>query len=414
MERTTGVACWCGRIVFVVDNHYQEFAIMTPMKNNNTQYVPGMSLFAQLLANEGLQVRVNADAKTAYFDPDARCLTLPHWSGFDHDAWMLFIAHEVGHALETPKHFVRHPKWVALSNLYGKEAVLMTANVFEDIRIERLVRKRYAGLNVVFVRGYNSLLNKGFFGTEEEAKVYCEASTLDRINLYAKVGSLWRLSLTKPTDIQWFNRGLAAETFDDVMTLVEDVMLALTKQNEALPKTQMAGAQQSGKNGESRQQGEQNGQKGAGQSGGSQQGQNGQNQQGQDGRGSDQNGEGNQEQDGDTGQGAAQGLANDSRQDNSSGETGQNADSTTQDAATNGQTDASATATGAGTGVGNPFTCESQQRMNQRLNDSVESYYSGMATIVLPKPKPTKTYSIKAQLVTWGNNYNENDVDNYW
>ena len=195
-------------------------------------HVPSYSLFAQLLASERLRVTVDRRAKTASFSPEARILTLPSWSNFDNDAWLLFIAHEVGHALFTPADSFTRDSFTSLATKYGHNAVLGVANVFEDVRIERLVREKYRGLAGTFSRGYHSLMNREFFGFTSQTIVPAWASktVLDRINIYAKVGGLLRLSLTEAQESQWFNRALRAETFDDVMVLVAEVMAQLTEQ----------------------------------------------------------------------------------------------------------------------------------------------------------------------------------------
>ena len=195
-------------------------------------HVPSYSLFAQLLASERLRVTVDRRAKTASFSPEARILTLPSWSNFDNDAWLLFIAHEVGHALFTPADSFTRESFTSLATKYGHNAVLGVANVFEDVRIERLVREKYRGLAGTFSRGYHSLMNREFFGFTSQTIVPAWASktVLDRINIYAKVGGLLRLSLTEAQEIAWYNRALRAETFDDVMVLVAEVMSQLTEQ----------------------------------------------------------------------------------------------------------------------------------------------------------------------------------------
>ena len=194
-------------------------------------HVPSYSLFAQLLASERLRVTVDRRAKTASFSPEARTLTLPSWSNFDNDAWLLFIAHEVGHALYTPSDSFTRESFTSLASKYGHNAVLGVANVFEDVRIERLVREKYRGLAGTFSRGYHSLMSRSFFGFSSlSSSEWSEKTVLDRINIYAKVGGLLRLSLSESQEIAWFNRALRAETFDDVMVLVAEVMSQLTEQ----------------------------------------------------------------------------------------------------------------------------------------------------------------------------------------
>lgn len=216
-------------------------------KPTATAHVPSYSLFAQLLAGERLTVRVDANLKTAAFSPDSRVLMLPSWSGFSNESWLLFIAHEVGHALYTPADsLTTHPEWLRLTKAHGLAVVKNVINVFEDIRIERLVRNKYRGLSGVFGRGYHSLLSQKFFGFEAAElsdAVWANKQVLDRINLYAKVGTLVRRSLSTSQEIAWYNRALKADTFEEVLTLVEEVILALTEEQKKNLKQEQAGQQ---------------------------------------------------------------------------------------------------------------------------------------------------------------------------
>lgn len=192
----------------------------------SSAYAPGISLFAKLLASENLTVTIAASAKTASFMPKERVLTLPSWTGFTEDAWLLFVAHEVGHALYTPADSFTHPGFVRLTQQHNPELVRNIMNVFEDIRIERLIREKYRGLTGVFGRGYASLLDKAFFGGDVPAIIskWESFGPMDRINVYAKVGALVRMPLSRDTEIRWYNAGLHTQTFDDVVTLVEQVL----------------------------------------------------------------------------------------------------------------------------------------------------------------------------------------------
>ena len=205
-------------------------------KPTDTAHVPSYSLFAQLLAGERLTLRIDPSLKTAAFSPSTRVLMLPSWSGFSNESWLLFIAHEVGHALFTPADGITtHPEFLRLSNAHGFVVVRNVLNVFEDIRIERLVRTKYRGLAGVFGRGYHSLLTQKFFGfdtTDLSDAVWAQKSVLDRINIYAKVGTLVRRSLSTSQEIAWFNRGLTADTFEEMLTLTEEVILALNEEQK--------------------------------------------------------------------------------------------------------------------------------------------------------------------------------------
>lgn len=231
------------------------------------QYAPSLSLFAQLLAAERLTLAVSDGAQTASFSPANRVLTIPSWKGWSEAAWLFFVAHEVGHALWTPAAYDKTPTWLTLVKQYGTGVVHMLTNLIEDIRIERLVRVKYRGLGGVFSRGYLSLLEKDFFGWGErgltDAK-WLKLSPLDRLNIYAKVGGLKRVSLITANEIVWYNRAASAQTFAEVMGIVADILSTLTKEQQEKLAEQGQGQQSAPQQGEQsgpKQQGEQSGPK---------------------------------------------------------------------------------------------------------------------------------------------------------
>ena len=157
--------------------------------------------------------------------------------------------------------------------------MLGVTNVFEDIRIERQVREKYRGLTGTFSRGYQSLLTREFFGvpvSELTPEKVAQRQRLDRINLYAKIGGVCRLTLSDAQDAAWFNRALAATTYDQIMSLVSDVM-------EQLSDEQRQQAAQNAQQGQSQQGQGQNGQ-GSSQPSNGQQNPNDQNGQSQNGQ----------------------------------------------------------------------------------------------------------------------------------
>lgn len=198
----------------------------THVSGNTSSYVPGISLFAKLLADEAITVRVDPAATTASFQPEHRVLTLPPWQGFDEAAWLLFVSHEVGHAIYTPRDVFHDPDYVALETEYGPGAVLTVWNIVEDVRIERLIQQKYHGLSGIFLRGYRSLLAKSFFGWADTCPpdTWTGYGLWDHLNIYAKVGTLLRLSLTTDEEQRYHSRMMANESHADVMQLVREMM----------------------------------------------------------------------------------------------------------------------------------------------------------------------------------------------
>ena len=60
-------------------------------------------------------------------------------------------------------------------------------NVTEDVRIEKLMSCRYAGLSKTFYNGYKQLHESDFFCLEGDD--ITKMNLADRINLYYKIGN---------------------------------------------------------------------------------------------------------------------------------------------------------------------------------------------------------------------------------
>ena len=167
------------------------------------------SQLAKLLATENLIVE-SKQVQTASFNVHTRVLTLPQWDQATGSVYDLLVAHEVGHALFTPDE-----KW--------DEAVKVPhqfVNVVEDVRIEKLIKRKYLGLGKTFFQGYRELNEQDFFQIGEED---IESFNLaDRVNLHAKIGHFVDVPFT---DVE---RGILkivedCETFED--TLAASVIL---------------------------------------------------------------------------------------------------------------------------------------------------------------------------------------------
>ena len=94
------------------------------------------SQLAKLLATEDILVE-HKKVETAEFNVQTRVLTLPMWEKASNGVIDMLVGHEVGHALYTP-----NTEW-------WKEVQIpqQFVNVVEDARIEKLIKRRYEGLN---------------------------------------------------------------------------------------------------------------------------------------------------------------------------------------------------------------------------------------------------------------------------
>ena len=162
---------------------------------------------ARVLATEDLVVE-HKNVSTASFNVDTRVLILPMWEKASSVVYDMLVGHEVGHALYTPNE--------DLPNHIPHQFV----NVVEDARIEKLMKRRYAGLNKCFYGGYQELHDEDFFQIKDE-----DISTFnlaDRVNLFFKVGNYLNISFTeKETEI--VKMIASCETFADVIIAAEEL-----------------------------------------------------------------------------------------------------------------------------------------------------------------------------------------------
>jgi hypothetical protein len=165
---------------------------------------------AKCLATENLIIE-HKKVPTAMFDVDRRVLTLPTWDKASATVYDLLVGHEVGHALYTD-----NIDWTVDYPEVPKDFV----NVLEDVRVERLMKKKYPGLSRTFYNGYNELNNDDFFSTKEEN--LDELTFIDRINLYYKIGAFHNICFNDEEN-EFLTRASQTETLDDVLKLAREI-----------------------------------------------------------------------------------------------------------------------------------------------------------------------------------------------
>jgi hypothetical protein len=175
------------------------------------------SHLARLLATEDLVVE-HKNVQTACFNVHTRVLTLPLWEKASNTVYDLLVGHEVGHALFTPDE-----DWTKEHKIPPQ-----FVNVVEDVRIERMMKRRYAGLAKTFYGGYKELNEQGFFAiANDDISTY---NLADRANLYFKIGSFLNLQFTaEEKDI--IDQIASTETFADVLEASE-VLYKYCKKNK--------------------------------------------------------------------------------------------------------------------------------------------------------------------------------------
>ena len=160
------------------------------------------SHLAKLLATEDLVVE-HKQCETAQFNVHTRVLTLPLWERASDVVYDSLVCHEVGHALFTPDE-----DWTQ-----DAQVPQQFINVVEDARIEKLMRRKYAGVAKTFYKGYKELHDKDFF--ELDGQNLCALNLADRANLHFKIGSHLELFFSIREE-EILDMIADCETFEDV------------------------------------------------------------------------------------------------------------------------------------------------------------------------------------------------------
>ena len=162
---------------------------------------------AKLLATENLLVE-HKKVETASFDVQNRVLTLPIWKT-SNDVYNMLVGHEVGHALYTPD---EDPTKLGVPMSF--------INVTEDARIEKLMKRKFPGLQKDFHKAYSQLTDNDFF--EIEGKDLTELTLVDRINLHYKIGSYAMVPFTA-AETPLKDAAGVTETFEEALQVAKDI-----------------------------------------------------------------------------------------------------------------------------------------------------------------------------------------------
>lgn len=176
-------------------------------------------MLARLLATEDIIVE-HRKVETACFNVHTRVLTLPMWERASDTVYSLLVAHEVGHSRETPD-----IDWTQ-DNTIPPTFV----NIVEDARVEKLMKRRYAGLAKTFYNGYKELNDQDFFCLKDDnIDTY---NLADKANLFFKIGNFVNLTFTAEEQ-NIIDMIADAETFGDVLIAAEELYKYCKKnQNE--------------------------------------------------------------------------------------------------------------------------------------------------------------------------------------
>ena len=193
------------------------------------------SQLAKLLATEDLVVE-HKNVETACFNVHTRVLTLPMWEKASGSVYDMLVGHEVGHALYTPDE-----DWFRSRNIPPQ-----FVNVVEDVRIEKLMKRRYLGISKTFYRGYQELAEEDFFQIADEN--LNTMNLADKANLHFKIGNFVDIDFSSQESFL-IDKIANTETFDDVLDVAEELYNFCKMQQEMKTKTddlQIQGGQEGG------------------------------------------------------------------------------------------------------------------------------------------------------------------------
>ena len=190
------------------------------MKKTNKQ---SKSYLAKLLATENITVE-HRKVPTAFFDLKNRLLVVPIWNQeMSNDVLDLLLSHEIGHALYTPM-----KEWQKAVDVDKIPHSFL--NVIEDARIEKLVKRKYAGLSQIFIRGYRDLIEKDFFKTKDLD--INNMLLIDRLNMHFKSSYIESNIDFTSAELDIVDRMKNLETFEDVKILAKELSEYCSKEKE--------------------------------------------------------------------------------------------------------------------------------------------------------------------------------------
>lgn len=199
---------------------------MSITKHTQKSAISGL---ARLLATENISVQ-HQPVATAMFDTASRTLTLPVWRDMPSYLYDMLVGHEVGHALYTPASFDDIKDAVRKVAPKDANTAKQYLNIVEDVRIERKMKEKFPGLRRDFVKGYNDLLVRDFFGIDG-----ADVNTLpfaDRVNIHYKLGIMGHANVQFSAEEQILvNEMAVADTWEQVVDLSAR-MYALSARNE--------------------------------------------------------------------------------------------------------------------------------------------------------------------------------------
>jgi hypothetical protein len=175
-------------------------------------------MLAKCLAMENIIIE-HKKVDTACFNVHTRCLTLPLWEKASDSVYSMLVLHEISHSLFTP-----NIDWTE-----NHKIPQQFINVCEDVRVEKLCKRKYPGSPKSFYAGYKELAEQDFFLIDDtDLETY---NLADRVNLYFKIGNYVDVPIQVGEETEIANLIANAETFDEVL-IAAKVLYEYCKQKQ--------------------------------------------------------------------------------------------------------------------------------------------------------------------------------------
>lgn len=186
------------------------------------------SNLAKLLATENITVQ-HDQVKTASFNLEDRILTIPIFKNPKGAVYDMLVGHEVSHALHTPQ-----KDWIDALKKDDLMKIKDYINVIEDVRIDKMIQKKYPGLVNDYRDGFHILWNDNFFGCKDK-DLNKELMLIDKINLHFKSSKTLDIKFSN-ADKLFVNLVDKCKTFKDVIEAAKKLAEWQKKENEKLEK----------------------------------------------------------------------------------------------------------------------------------------------------------------------------------
>ena len=99
-------------------------------------------------------------------------------------------------------------------------------NVIEDVRIDKLIQKKYPGVVEDYINGFKILWNDDFFSCKNK-NLDTDLMLIDKINLYFKSSKTLNINFSNE-DKLFVNLVDSCKTFKDVIELLKNLLIGKT------------------------------------------------------------------------------------------------------------------------------------------------------------------------------------------